>query len=431
MSFDFHLGGGQRSILLSEAELERIDSLVSEYLLFRSFKQSAQQLFLDKRLPNINKESGRHQRATIQRLMNALDNGDYPRMLQLWDSCIQQKIGSVKSSLLGAEARECEFLVHLCCAIYPFRSEVIQIAGSPAIAAKVAARSMTIFKHFLVTRGNRLVQGDREFANYRGIYKIAFPPSHPQYKHMFTQEWSRATRSRIADFMEKFFTPSDMPVLCHLFERLGTKTEGELKEIFRRRERKLLKFSRAVHTLSGDLLSALEVGKSIDKAFLVSFRNRFNTFEEVMRPDDEFEEEMGGDAGASSVYLPSTTMGFSVDPTSPTSKLSSPKRPNTKKTQKIADLGHLDYPSMSRDVAFMSSEVGSEIGGLLTRDHVLSAADAAVKCEIGMHGCVLLHALIQYVRRPDKEVQSKSSRDSAVTALCRADILGMIRAHFR
>ena len=426
MSFDdLGVGGG---VSLSEGELERLDSLVSEYLLFRSFKQTQAQLFLDKRLPSINKEVGRQQRTTVQRLLNALDNGDYPRMVALWDSFITAR-SSERSKSLSVEMREVEFLVHLTCAVYPFRSEIIQIAGSPAVAAKVAARSMTIFKHYLETRGSRCSAD--EFVGYRNIHKIAFPPAHPQYKHMFTPEWSRTTRNRIASFLEKFFTPSNVPVLCHLFERLGTKTEGELKEIFRRRERKLLKFARSVHTLSSDLLSALEAGKSVDKAFLISFRNRFNTFEEVMRPDEDFEQEMGGADTLSSppagFYVPSV-----VDPASPTTKRPPPARPTANAiakasivAHKIADLGHLDYASMSRDVAFMSSELAGEISGLLTKKHVISPADAAVKCEISMHGCVLLHALVQYVLRPDKEVQSKAARDSAVTALCRADILGL------
>ena len=37
---------------LKSEELERLDQLVSEYLMFRSFKQTSQQLFLDKRSPS-------------------------------------------------------------------------------------------------------------------------------------------------------------------------------------------------------------------------------------------------------------------------------------------------------------------------------------------------------------------------------------------
>ena len=425
--------------LLGQEELEKLDKMVSDYLLFRSFKQTQQQLFLDKRhsLHANGPESARHQRATIQRILNALDNGDYPQLVTLWDSFITQKIGTVKSSLLAMEAREAEFLANLCGAIYPLRPEIIQIAGDPALAAKVAARAMTIFKHYLETRGARLVEfKDLEFYPYRNLFKIAFPPAHPQFKHLFTDAWSRTARERIVKFMEKFFTPSDLPVLCTLYERLNTKAETELKEIFRRRERKLLKFSRSLYALANDLLSGLESGKPVDKAFLTSFRNRFNTFGEIIRPDNDFDEEMG------SLGSPEQEIsGLSISKSSPTNKNGasspgpgssnrqhfSPSRPNarSKLVHKVADLGHLDYASMARDIAFMAGDVGTELGGLVTRDYLLSLADAAVKSQVAMQGCVLLQALVEYISRPDKEIQTQSARTSAVTALCRVDILGL------
>jgi len=426
--------------LLGQEELEKLDKMVSDYLLFRSFKQTQQQLFLDKRSSlhgnGQTKEGGRHQRATIQRILNALDNGDYPQLVTLWDSFITQKIGTVKSSLLAAEAREAEFLANLCGAIYPLRPEIIQIAGDPALAAKVAARAMTIFKHYLETRGARLVEfKDLEFYPYRNLFKIAFPPAHPQFKHLFTDAWSRTARERIVKFMEKFFTPSDLPVLCTLYERLNTKAETELKEIFRRRERKLLKFSRSVYALANDLLTGLESGKPVDKAFLSSFRNRFNTFGEIIRPDNDFDEEMGS---LGSPVDGQEISGLSISTSSPTNKKGvsslSPNRhgpgsalspARSKIVHKVADLGHLDYTSMARDIAFMSGDVGTELGGLVTRDYLLSLADAAVKSQVAMQGCVLLQALVEYISRPDKEIQTQSARTSAVTALCRVDILGL------
>lgn len=409
--------------LLGQSELEKLDQLVSDYLLFRSFKHTQQQLFLDKRQPlSVNKESSRHLRDTIQRILNAFDSGDYPRLVTLWETYINQKIGTVKSTLIAVEAREMEFLANLCCAIYPFRSEVIKSAGSPAVAAKVAARSMTIFKHYQETKGNRVCQQkDHEFFAYRNVHKIAFLPTHPQYKHMFTEDWIRSARSRIVRFMEKFFTPTDLPVLCTLFERLSTKNEGELKEMYRRRERKLVKFSRSIYVLSNDLLTALESGKPVDKAFLVSFRNRFDNFADVLEPDVDFEEEMDGPGS----YGSPAAVSLPKDQSS-SHKLSPGKtKQQSKIMHKIADLGHLDFPSMGRDIAFMSSEVGSELSGLLTRNYLLSLADATVKSQVALQGCVLLNALEEYITRPDKEVNSQSSRNSCLMALCRCDILGL------
>ena len=414
--------------LLGQSELEKLDQLVSDYLLFRSFKHTQQQLFLDKRQPiSVNKESVRHLRDTIQRILNAFDSGDYPRLVTLWETYINQKIGTVKSTLIAVEAREMEFLANLCCAIYPFRSEVIKSAGSPAVAAKVAARSMTIFKHYQETKGNRVCQQkDHEFFAYRNVHKIAFLPTHPQYKHMFTEDWIRSARSRIMRFMEKFFTPTDLPVLCTLFERLSTKNEGELKEIYRRRERKLVKFSRSIYVLSNDLLTALESGKPVDKAFLVSFRNRFDNFADVLAPDVDFEEEMATVPDYPYGGSPPAAVFPTLDQALGSRNLPNPGKTKQQKIMhKIVDLGHLDFPSMGRDIAFMSSEVGSELSGLLTRNYLLSLADATVKSQVALQGCVLLNALEEYITRPDKEVNSQSSRNSCLMALCRCDILGL------
>ena len=283
---DGSMSGESEFASLRPVELERLDTLVSDYLVFRSFKQTQQQLFLDKRTPasklNADDAGARNRRTIIQRILNALDGGDYPRILTLWDTYIAQKIGTVKSMALNAEARDAEFLVNLNCAIYPFRPDVIQTAGSPDVASKVAARSMTMFKHYLETRGARLAQKGEEFGLYRNVYKIPFPPAHPQFKHLFGEEWYTSTRQRIIGFLEKFFTPEDEPVLCQLYQKLNTRSGTELKAVFRRRERKLLRFSRSILALSSDLLCALEDGKKVEKSFLKSFRQKFDSFEGML-----------------------------------------------------------------------------------------------------------------------------------------------------
>ena len=279
---------------LSRDSLERLDSLVSEYLLFRSYKQTQAQLFMDKRSSTKRSDTdARNARNQIMRFLSALDGGDYPRMVTLWDTYVGSKIGTVKSTALNAEARDAEFIVNLCCAIYPFRAEVIENAGSSNVAAKVAARSMVIFKHFLETRGARLVQPGQEFEVYRKLHKIPFPPQHPLFSHLFTEEWYDRARERVITFLEKFFAPNDEPVLCSLYAKLGSRSEEDLKAVFRRRERKLLRFSRSLYSLSSDLLRALEEGKEVNRDFLTSFREKFESFQEVLQPDAVFDQDMG------------------------------------------------------------------------------------------------------------------------------------------
>ena len=440
--------GGQFANL-KPAELERLDTLVSEYLLFRSFKQTQQQLFLDKRSPAAKlkgDDSGaRNQRAIIQRILNALDSGDYPRTLTLWDTYIAQKIGTVKSTVLNAEARDAEFLVNLSCAIYPFRSNVIQTAGSPDVAAKVAARSMTMFKHYAETRGARLVQKGEEFAPFKNLFKIPFPPTHPQFKHMFGEEWYTTSRERIIFFLEKFFAPDDEPVLCQLYQKINSRSEGELKSVFRRRERKLLRFARSIFTLSNDLLSALEEGKRPEKSFLASFRNRFNSFQEVLQPDGAFDDDM------------TDKEQHTESPHGSPSSHSSPQKPLFKSPPRRTEGGspsvHIDeeeadpslsmlafkvkqkfdgkmleYDVISKDLVFVMHQVGDEVEALITRGNALSSADAAVVCQASMQGAVLLQGLVQSILRQDREFQPESDRKTAVLALSHADIFGLRKA---
>lgn len=412
---------------LSRDELERLDTLVSEYLLFRSYKQTQHQLFLDKRSPI--KQSNiaeRNQRTTIQRFLNALDGGDYPRMLTLWDTYISSKIGTVKSTALNAESRDAEFMVNLCCAIYPFRAEVIERAGSSVVAAKVAARSMTIFNHFLKTRGARLVQQGQEFVAYRNLHKIPFPPQHPHFAHLFTSEWYSETRNRVINFLEKFFAPEDEPVLCSLYTRIGSRSEDELKEVFRRRERKLLRFSRSLFSLSNDLLCALEDGKEVNKGFLVSFRQKFDSFQEVLQPDAVFDQDMGIlQGGSPGLHGNGNVNAVDNEPVGVRSQQQGDWSSIGTKSRQRFDGKLLDYNAISRDIAFLLHQVGASIDNILTKGRGISTGDAVVYCHTAMQGTVLLQAMVHSILRPDKEFQTDAALNMAVLVLCRSDVLGL------
>ena len=404
---------------LNRESLERLDSLVSEYLLFRSYKQTQAQLFMDKRSPTKRSETdARNARNQIMRFLSALDGGDYPRMVTLWDTYVGSKIGTVKSTALNAEARDAEFIVNLCCAIYPFRAEVIENAGSSGVAAKVAARSMIIYKHFLETRGARLVQPGQEFEVYRKLHKIPFPPQHPLFSHLFTDEWYDQARERVIAFLEKFFAPNDEPVLCSLYAKLGSRSEDDLKAVFRRRERKLLRFARSLYSLSNDLLGALEDGKEVNRSFLASFREKFDSFQEVLQPDAVFDQDMGLESEVPSPPRGGPRSSKKEDKEEDWSALGA-------KSRQRFDGKLLDYNSVSRDVAFLLHQVGMSIDGLLTQGHGISIGDAVVYCHTAMQGTVLLQALTQSILRRDKEMQPTAAMNMAVLVLCRADVLGL------
>ena len=84
-----------------------------------------------------------------------------------------------------------EFNMNLFCLTGAFRSEIVKSFETPAMAAKNAARTMSIFKNYIDTRGKNLVsQEGGEFQIYKDLYKIAFPPTHPVYSHLFSNNWN-------------------------------------------------------------------------------------------------------------------------------------------------------------------------------------------------------------------------------------------------
>ena len=225
-------------------------------------------------------------------------------------------------------------------------------------------------------------------------------------------------RERVITFLEKFFAPNDEPVLCSLYAKLGSRSEEDLKAVFRRRERKLLRFSRSLYSLSSDLLRALEEGKEVNRDFLTSFREKFESFQEVLQPDAVFDQDMG-------------LMGKNDSPVrdDQMSEESSRKQDEWSalavKSRQRFDGKLLDYNAVARDVAFLLHQVGMSIDGLLTQGHGISIGDAVVYCHTAMQGTVLLQALTQSILRRDKELQPTSAMNMAVLVLCRADVLGL------
>jgi len=252
-------------------DYSQLDTLVGEYLVFRGYKQSSQHFGQERQFPH-RSLSYSDSRAITERIMSSLSGGDYPRALVLWDTYVVQFLPG-RSVAINTDARTAEFILNLYLAVFPFRSEVIKSAGTPKIASATAARSMTIFKHFVETRGTRLVQKDQEFAAYGGLHRIAFPPTHPQYKHLFTEDWMRTARYRISSFLERFFGVPEPPFLCHIFQNHEGRSDAEeLKISYQKREKKLIKFSKSLYELTNDLVQAMENGKAVEKDFLANFR---------------------------------------------------------------------------------------------------------------------------------------------------------------
>ena len=160
-------------------KIAELDHLVDGYLKFRDCPD-ATKAFAAQRKPHIVQKVKKVKKPPVaDRILAAFDDGDYPLLLSLWETFIvQQALDFVPPDLEGSR-KTAEFLCNLHCAIYPFRSEVMRRAGAPDVAAKVAARSMTIFKHFMETRGVHLIDKGHDLYKFRSVYKISFPPTHP------------------------------------------------------------------------------------------------------------------------------------------------------------------------------------------------------------------------------------------------------------
>ena len=132
-----------------EPDYAFIDRLVKEYTEFRDESRASpdQQLGDD----------------IVDRIMKAFDCGDYPTILTLWDSYVAQKLHPDEDAALQDDADVAEFYMHLHCATCPFRQSIMKSMGSPAAAAQLAARSMTIFKHFIESKGKHLFRSHAEF----------------------------------------------------------------------------------------------------------------------------------------------------------------------------------------------------------------------------------------------------------------------------
>lgn len=152
-----------------------------------------------------------------------------------------------------------EFLLHLFCTSFVFRADTVKHYKSPGEIAKVAARAMTIFKHYTETRGSKVLLLD-EYQKYKMLHKIAFPPTHPSFAHLFKHEWIDSTRNRIVTFLHQFYeidVSVPPPPLLQMFLDRQQQIK-DVKATFKKRERKLMQFARSIYDISAELVEKLE-----------------------------------------------------------------------------------------------------------------------------------------------------------------------------
>jgi hypothetical protein len=367
-------------------DFDSIDQLVEDYLKFRNYHEAFYSLQKERKLMNERNNLLKIPTNDINdRIVKALEKSDTLRLLTLWDTYVTQTLDPQNSGLV-TNARITEFYLHLYCATNPFRDETLKNVKSPSEAAKYAARSMTIFKHFLETRGRRLLKTP-EFQQFKNFHKVAFPPTHPSFSHMFRAAWQEMTKSKIVSFLSSYLQPPPphlMTILNDTEQHIHStvvKKEKEIKAVFRDREQKLMDFSRSIYAISNDLLNAIDEGGSIDKDFLYNFRLKF----------DEFHEVLGGAGGGN-------------DAMNVRSKRR--KRPKNKKGTHEPHYNELDYTVINLELSSMVSEVEHELTTYKKPGKRLGSIDIEIVMQSAMQGSALYLALLVYMTRDVDETQS-------------------------
>jgi len=373
--------------------LEEIDQLVEDYLKYRNYHESFHILQKERKERNeknsklsLQLQQSQQLNDINERILKALEKIDTLKLLTLWDTYVTQTLDPLNSELV-ISARIAEFYLHLYCATYPFRDEVLKNVKSPSEAAKFAARSMTIFKHFIETRGRRLVKTP-EFQQFKNFHKIAFPPTHPSFSHLFRSAWQENTKAKIVTFLSEYLQPPTPQLLIILKEteqnihNAVISREHEIRTVFKKREQKLLDFSRSIYAISNDLLNAIDEGGSIDKEFLYNFRLKF----------DEFHEVLGG-AGEVLNMRPKRKRRL---------------KPHKNKTIHEPHYNDLDYTVINLELSSMVSEVEHELTNYKKPGKRLGSIDVEIAMQSSMQGSALYMALLVFMTRDIDESQSQS-----------------------
>jgi hypothetical protein len=137
---------------MAEPDFEHLDGLVQEYTTYRNDEKKRRP---EKRGQG-NETANYPGSDVVDRIMKAFDSGDYPNSLTLWDSYVAQALDPA-DPVQCLEADVAEFYMHLHCATCPFRGAMMSMMAGPKQAAQLAARSMTVFKHYLSSKGRSML----------------------------------------------------------------------------------------------------------------------------------------------------------------------------------------------------------------------------------------------------------------------------------
>jgi hypothetical protein len=328
---------------------------------------------------------------TVEKIMKAFDTGDYPNVLFLWDSWVSQKL-SLSDPVVVHEAAVAEFYMHIHCATSPFRQTTIAQLPNPVAAAKLAARSMTIFRHYVETKGKALA-ATPEFHVYKHLHKIAFPPTHPKYSHLFYQDWMTRTREAYFKFLIPFLRDTQYPALCAALASAASvnddfapasKSPDQPRQLeqLKERERHTAKVARQLFEAASDFVDLItEDGRSEAEA-VSDIQGKLKELGKALLPHSPSHSP-----GQSLAQLDSMASEYSVD------TLGGKK----KKRHRRKARPHYDYTLIGADLSSMTAELTAEISkhlqsGVSCETQSLSV-DMDMATQSALQGCLLIKAL--------------------------------------
>ncbi|PVD35296.1 hypothetical protein C0Q70_02256 [Pomacea canaliculata] len=267
---------GNLSVVAFEGEL---NTIVKEYLDFGGFDSTLNAFekeckeknkaidILDKRAHGDEKLL-----AVQNQMMEFFHEGRSDFFFNLWQDHLPQALRDTDSV-----AQKLEFYLNIYFAAYPIKYNQPQNETEAA---------MSKFKKFIETRGSNLSQ-TTEFLPYYALPFVTNPKTHPSYREIFAEGWSKDLAVRVEKFLTLALKSTTQPRLFDLYRGTQTDFKGNQQQILLLQqqlndaERKTLTYIRRhnkvqadYHGLIGitaDLVDALEStvqGKPITPEYL-------------------------------------------------------------------------------------------------------------------------------------------------------------------
>ncbi|KAH9490004.1 LisH domain-containing protein armc9 [Bulinus truncatus] len=274
---------GDASLISYEGEL---NSIVKEYLDFSGFdktKTTFETECKEKNKPlleqNSNPYGSEKLHLTQTQMLEFFHEGKNDMFFNLWRSSmppVEKDSDSVFQKL--------EFYLNIYFAVYPFKYNLSQ---------KDKDEAMSNFKKYIESRGASLSQ-TTEFLPFYALPFVQNPKSHPSYKELFSENWSKDLKSRLERYFSSTLTATPQPKLFELYNGKDGKglrqqnlllsqqvLEAEKKaSAYLKRHSKVQSDYHNLIGITADLVDALEStvqGKHITPEYLQHLCNRLFT----------------------------------------------------------------------------------------------------------------------------------------------------------